>query len=84
MGWIAMAVPFDGVSDPDVAVAASVGSVRSVGSDMGRWACVMVRASWYSISTCCCVRGHEKVPTGGQVVVSVGGQLEVPTVRVVS
>lgn len=30
------------------------------------------------------VRGHEKVPTGGQVVVSVGGQLEVPTVRVVS
>jgi cation transport ATPase len=30
------------------------------------------------------VRGHEKVPTGGQVEVPVGGQFEVPTLRVVS
>lgn len=30
------------------------------------------------------VRGHEKVPTGGQVEVPIGGQVEVPTLRVVS
>jgi hypothetical protein len=30
------------------------------------------------------VRGHEKVPTGGQVEVPTGGQIEVPTLRVVS
>jgi hypothetical protein len=30
------------------------------------------------------VRGHEKVPTGGQVEVPAGGQIEVPTLRVVS
>jgi hypothetical protein len=30
------------------------------------------------------VRGHEKVPTGGQVGVPAGGQIEVPTLRVVS
>jgi hypothetical protein len=30
------------------------------------------------------VRGHEKVPTGGQVEVPTDGQLEVPTLRVVS
>jgi hypothetical protein len=28
------------------------------------------------------VRGHGKVPTGGQVEVPVGGQVEVPTLRV--
>ncbi len=30
------------------------------------------------------VRGHEKVPTGGQVRVPAGGRIEVPTLRVVS
>lgn len=30
------------------------------------------------------VRGHERVPTGGQVEVPAGGQIEVPTLRVVS
>jgi hypothetical protein len=30
------------------------------------------------------VRGHEKVPTGGQVVGPSSGQVEVPTLRVVS
>jgi hypothetical protein len=30
------------------------------------------------------VRGHEKVPTGGQAEVPAGGQIEVPTLRVVS
>jgi hypothetical protein len=30
------------------------------------------------------VRGHEKVPAGGQVEVATGGQVKVPTLRVVS
>ena len=30
------------------------------------------------------VRGHEKVPTDGQVEVPIGGRVEVPTLRVVS
>ena len=38
----------------------------------------------WSRHSLCGVRGHEKVPTGGQVEVPIGGQVEVPTLRVVS
>src|SRR5882757_5526970 len=39
------------------------------------------RPRWVSIGACTAtgVRGHEKVPTGGQVEVPTGGQIKVPT-----
>src|SRR3954454_17661713 len=43
---------------------------------------VMLSGPPTSVVTATLVRGHEKVPTGGQVQVPAGGQVEVPALRV--
>src|SRR4051812_16880534 len=45
----------------------------------------LLESSWHDereVTTSRAVRGHEKVPTGGQVQVPAGGEVEVPALRV--